>query len=229
MTKITDLPELTDLAAGDWLPVVDVSDLSVAATGRNKKVSRTTLVAAIGGALSSRGMNSIALPPTPVGVAGSPILTPHPDGSWSYSTPATADSAARLATVVSNADFTATVFLRVDMDAANFNHWGLYARGSGGMRTYGPRHTRILQVTNWNTSYVWLSDQFASAAWNAWPLMWLRIRRVGGTLFFEVSSNGLVWVTQTSQALAGGIVDVTELGLATLWRGRGDILGFALT
>ncbi len=45
--KISQLPELTTIpAAGDLLPVVDVSDLTSASTGTTKKISFTNLVSA---------------------------------------------------------------------------------------------------------------------------------------------------------------------------------------
>lgn len=47
--KITDLAALssTDLADGDLFVVVDVSDTSMAATGTNKKILLSSLLAAI--------------------------------------------------------------------------------------------------------------------------------------------------------------------------------------
>ena len=43
-TKLSDLAALTSVATGDLIPVVDVSDTSMAATGTNKKITHANLV-----------------------------------------------------------------------------------------------------------------------------------------------------------------------------------------
>lgn len=45
MSKISGLPELTEPADDDELEILDVSDTSIAETGRNKRISKANLVA----------------------------------------------------------------------------------------------------------------------------------------------------------------------------------------
>ena len=47
-TQISDLPSLSGLASGDLFGVVDVSDTSVAVSGRTKKVTMSVLSGYIG-------------------------------------------------------------------------------------------------------------------------------------------------------------------------------------
>jgi hypothetical protein len=52
--KITELPELGSTpAAGDWLPIVDVSDTSESAQGTTKKVLYSDVIPASGGGVES--------------------------------------------------------------------------------------------------------------------------------------------------------------------------------
>jgi hypothetical protein len=59
-TKITDLDELSSLASGDLIPIVDVSDSTMAASGTTKKVQVGTIVSDTAFASSLNGKTTVA-------------------------------------------------------------------------------------------------------------------------------------------------------------------------
>lgn len=56
--KIRELTELTSIASGDFLEVVDVSDITYGVNGTNKQITRANLIAGITTGLAASGANS---------------------------------------------------------------------------------------------------------------------------------------------------------------------------
>ena len=207
-TKITALTELTDtnIAIGDLIPIVDVSDTSQAASGTTKKVTITSLATAVASAFSGDSPTFVNLTTT-----GTTTLGDSGDATTVNGTLG----------VTGNATFDTNVLF---VDAA---------QDRVGIGTVTP--ARFFHIYNPTSAFIQLSESTGQASSNGMYLQQdgtatYLINQETGNLYLgtdnsvdlTILTGGNVGIGQTSPAYKLDVVGTAGLSTGTAWTNTSD-------
>lgn len=125
-----------------------------------------------------------------------------------FGAPSTSDVSriARKAITDPSGDWSVEMAFEAQFQSTNYTGVGIILRDSVGGRQITIRWTsatvggNILSATWWNSLTVFNTEKLARNYAYIGGVLWLRVRKEGGTFYFDRSPNGKQWVTHYSEA-----------------------------